>query len=139
MNAEINVTNTKYSAENELLIYQHTGNINDLPDEVKATLTVEEAEEIENGEWVIFADGEVIYVGISFPFHLQVEDEKSPVGEISHIELDSDIYCPTCGAKLYNAGENTEDIGMNCPNGCGWIAAELQGEDLAVKVCPTTY
>ncbi len=55
--------------------------------------------------------------------------------------MSDDIHCPMCGEMIYqNVTVNDFDtLGRNCPNYCGWIEPEMQGEDLHIKVCPTTY
>jgi len=55
------------------------------------------------------------------------------------VKIHQDIHCPCCGKVIYKEGVETEETGQNCPNYCGWIELKMQGEDLAVLVCPTTY
>ena len=53
------------------------------------------------------------------------------------------IHCPTCGEEMYEIDvedpESFEDEGAACPNKCGWISVEQQGEALAVKVGICSY
>lgn len=53
------------------------------------------------------------------------------------------IHCPMCGLDMFTVDfddpESLENEGRACPNQCGWISVEQQGEDLAVMVSPCTY
>lgn len=53
------------------------------------------------------------------------------------------IHCPMCGKAMYEIDvtdeDEIEDAGRACPNKCGWISVEQQGEELAVKVGIASY
>ena len=53
------------------------------------------------------------------------------------------IYCPTCGDEMfeidYDDPSTLNEVGRACPNKCGWITVEQQGEELAVKVGIASY
>ena len=53
------------------------------------------------------------------------------------------VYCPTCGNEMFNIDyddpSSLDDVGRACPNECGWISVEQQGENLAVVISPCTY
>lgn len=57
--------------------------------------------------------------------------------------LEQEIFCPTCGEEMFTIDfdepETIEDAGRACPNQCGWIHVEQQGEDLAVLVGVCSY
>lgn len=57
--------------------------------------------------------------------------------------LENSVHCPLCGYEMftidYDAPEEFDEKGGACPNKCGWISVEQQGEDLAVKVGICSY
>lgn len=57
--------------------------------------------------------------------------------------LIEEIHCPLCGDKMFEVdmddSSTIENAGKACPNKCGWITVEIQGESLAVLSSPCTY
>ena len=138
MNVDIGYLNKTYSAEDEFLIVQHSGDLDDLPTPIKETMTISEAEQLDDGDWVMLVDGEIKEANSHHPYKIQwVAGESSQ--ESHEGEIQQTIYCPGCGDMIYQAGTHTSETGKNCVHGCGWIEVEFQGEDLVVKSCPTSY
>lgn len=54
-----------------------------------------------------------------------------------------DIHCPSCGDLVLENVSHGEmrdkSAGRACPNYCGWIAPEVDGEDMIVRVGIYSY
>ena len=138
MNVDIGYLNESYSAEDEFLIVQYSGDPADLPAPIKDVLTVSELEQLNQGDWIMLVDGQIAEASSHHPHKIQWESGENSQ-ETHEGEIQQAIYCPGCGDMIYHSGTHTSDTGMNCPHGCGWIEVEFQGEDLVVKSSPTSY
>lgn len=51
-----------------------------------------------------------------------------------------DIHCPSCGEVRFEDVIYPDDVsGTACPNGCGWIEPETDGDALVVRVGIASY
>lgn len=75
MNCQVDILNRRYSADDELLIEQYSGEMEDLTGRVQELLTVSEALSLEQGEWITVIDGEVVETGYNHPFCVRATDD----------------------------------------------------------------
>lgn len=70
------ITNMQYTGDEELIIHEFSGAIEDLPDHVTEHLTLSDAHRLDAGDWITIIDGEVIEIDQLHPYHIQVERQS---------------------------------------------------------------
>lgn len=105
---KIDITNQRYTGDEELIIYQYSGALEDLPDRVKEVLTLKEAEELDGGDWITILDSEVVEVGEFHPFSIHVDDgNDAPLDE--QLEMFAEEHSSVL-VHEYDALEKTAEI-----------------------------
>ncbi len=76
MEINIGILNEGYTAEEEFVMYQSSGDPSELPDSIKEVMTVAEAEDLDGGDWITLVDGEIVASGgHTHPFLIEATDE----------------------------------------------------------------
>jgi hypothetical protein len=70
---EVGILNYSRYPEEQFIMFQHSGKVDDLPDAIKAVLTLAEAESLDAGDWITIVDGEVDITGDMHPFLIHYE------------------------------------------------------------------
>lgn len=69
MNVTVDILNKRYTATERLIVYQHSGDTDDAPEEVRHAIVaagkVDEAIDATCGEWIIVVDDEVVITDVS--------------------------------------------------------------------------
>ena len=76
MKINIDITNKRYSGDEELIIHQYSGYFSDLPDSILNHLDWEHCDELTEGDWITIVDGDVVEIGEFHPFHIHAEPES---------------------------------------------------------------
>lgn len=63
MEIDIGILNESYTAEEEFVMYQTSGDPSELPDAIKEVITLAEAEDLDSGDWITLVDGEIVSSG----------------------------------------------------------------------------
>lgn len=108
MDITADYSNQRLAATDEFLLYQHSGNPDDLPDEMKAAMTVAEAETLKQGDSIVLADGDVSILGEHHPFYIHAtadEDEEGEEAEADGDDEDDDALDDLLDYLEYERGE----------------------------------
>lgn len=68
-----NLAQDSITAEEEFILFEHSGDIEDLPLRIKEELTIAEGENIDQGMWIVLADGCIEHCTHMYPFEITTE------------------------------------------------------------------
>lgn len=121
--------------EEEIMLVKFTGDISDLPREIKRNLTVQKAERFEEGDMIILEDD---YVR-KFNYELEKVHVKAADTRKNH-EIDfeecaiNDLYCPHCGDRVWKSGKPQGMI--SCGDCMAHFDVYGKGESLVIESRP---
>jgi hypothetical protein len=81
MEVEIGVLNESYSAEEEFMLFQHSGEATDLPIEIREKMTVEQLINCQQGDWIMLLDDVVKVTGTHHPFKIHAKSDAKVLVE----------------------------------------------------------
>ena len=76
MNIQADITNKGYTGDEQIIVHEFSGAIEDLPQSVTKHLTLKDAHELSAGDWITIIDGEVVNTGEFHPYHINVESQS---------------------------------------------------------------
>jgi hypothetical protein len=103
-----------HEGDKSFVIHQCTGDIDDVPEKMKRSLTVKDFERADVGDWIISRSGsKLVTIRSEFPLKsltVKAADRRS-IFEVDLSEGHYDqIFCPFCGEKMWEIGQGSSTI-----------------------------
>lgn len=92
MNIQADITNKGYTGDEQIIVHEFSGAIEDLPQSVTKHLTLKDAHELNAGDWITIIDGEVVNTGEFHPYHINVESQSldKQIDEVKELSVLTD-------------------------------------------------